>query len=62
MIRAVIDSFIHRVSSSKWPSTMQAQSRATNKFIDTTDAWSDSNRVSDFANIVFSSPNAIPKS
>lgn len=62
MIRAVIDSFIHRVSSSKWPSTMQAQSRATNKFMDTTDAWSDPNKVSDFSNMVFSSPNAISES
>lgn len=57
----MIDSFIHRVSSSKWPSTMQAQRRATNKFMETTDAWSDPNRVSDFSSIVFS-PNPISES
>lgn len=37
-INAVIDSFIHLVSSNKCPITMQAHSRAMNKLIDTTDA------------------------
>lgn len=41
MINAVIDSFIQRFSSSKWPITIQAHRSATNKFIDTTDLWSD---------------------
>lgn len=38
---AVMDSFIHRLSSSKWPSKIQAQSSATNRFIDTTEVWSE---------------------
>lgn len=41
IIRAVIDSFIHRFSSSKWPITIQVQRRATNILMETTDAWSD---------------------
>lgn len=61
MIRAVIDSFIHRVSSSKWPSTMQAQSKATNKFMETTDAWSEAKRASVFSSIVLN-PITISKS
>jgi hypothetical protein len=30
MISAVMDSFIHRLSSRRWPTTMQTQMRATN--------------------------------
>lgn len=41
MARAVMDSFIHRLSSNKWPSKIQAQRRATNRFIDTTEVWSE---------------------
>jgi hypothetical protein len=40
---AVMDSFIHRCSSSKWPITIHAQSSATNRFIGTTELWSDDN-------------------
>ena len=39
--RAVIDSFIHLLSSRRWPITMQAQSRDAKILIETTDAWSD---------------------
>lgn len=35
---AVIDSFTHLCSSSRWPITIQAQSRATKRFMETTDA------------------------
>lgn len=34
---AVMDSFIQRFSSSKWPTTIQAQIRATKRFIETTE-------------------------
>lgn len=37
----MIDSFIHLVSSNKCPITMQAHSKAMNKLIETTDAWSE---------------------
>lgn len=40
-MRAVIDSFIQRLSSRRWPITIQAHNSATNRFIDTTDEWSD---------------------
>jgi len=39
--RAVIDSFTHRFSSRRWPITIQAQRRATNRFMETTEAWSE---------------------
>lgn len=37
MARAVMDSFIHLYSSNKWPTTIQAQRSATNRFMDTTE-------------------------
>lgn len=40
-IRAVMDSFIQRFSSSRWPMTMQAHSRVTKRLMETTEAWSD---------------------
>lgn len=43
--RAVMDSLIQRFSSNKWPITIQAQRSATNKFTDTTEAWSDVNKL-----------------
>lgn len=45
MRSAVMDSFIHRFSSSKWPITIHPQSSATNRLIDTTDVWSDAERT-----------------
>ncbi|MFS7928568.1 hypothetical protein Hanom_Chr04g00322311 [Helianthus anomalus] len=38
---AVIDSFIQRFSSNRCPITIQAQRRATNKFIETTEEYSE---------------------
>lgn len=34
-----MDSLIHRFSSSKCPTMMQVQRRATNRFMETTEAW-----------------------
>jgi len=48
IIRAVIDSFIHRFSSRRWPMTIQAQRRATNKFMETTEAWSEVDTICNF--------------
>lgn len=39
--RAVMDSFIQRVSSSRWPITIHALRRVTNTVMATTEAWSD---------------------
>lgn len=39
--RAVMDSFIHRFSSSKWPIMMQAQRSATKRLIEATEVWSE---------------------
>lgn len=36
-----MDSFIQRFSSRRWPITMQPQSSATKRLIDTTEVWSD---------------------
>lgn len=36
-----MDSLIHRFSSNKWPMMMQAHRRATKRFIETTEAWSE---------------------
>lgn len=41
MASAVIDSFIHRLSSNRWPTTIQAHNNATKMFIETTEVWSD---------------------
>lgn len=41
MMSAVMDSLTQRFSSRRWPRTMQAQSSATNRLMDTTDAWSE---------------------
>jgi hypothetical protein len=41
MTSAVMDSFSHRFSSMRWPRTMQAQSSATNRLMETTEAWSE---------------------
>ncbi len=38
---AVMDSFIQRFSSNKWPITMQAQRSATKRFMETTELWSE---------------------
>lgn len=43
--RAVMDSLIHRFSSNKWPTTIQPQRRATNKFKETTEEWSATNSI-----------------
>lgn len=39
--KAVMDSFIHRFSSKRWPSTIQAQRSATKRLSETTEAWSE---------------------
>lgn len=57
MNRAVIDSFIHRLSSKRWPITIQAQRRATNRFILTMEAYSEVLSV-----VVFIFPTNDPKS
>lgn len=45
IIRAVIDSFIHRFSSNRWPITIHAQRSVTNMVIETTEVWSDVDRL-----------------
>ena len=41
IIKAVMDSFIHRFSSRRWPRTIQAQRSATKRLSETTEAWSE---------------------
>lgn len=48
-----MDSFIHRLSSNRWPITIQAQRRATNKLMEATEAWSEVDTISKFANTGF---------
>lgn len=45
-----MDSFIQRFSSNRWPITIQKQRSATNKVTDTTDAWSEVDKLSIFVN------------
>lgn len=52
-----MDSFIHRFSSSRWPSTMQPQRRVTKRLIETTDAWSD---VETTPNLIRTEANSKP--
>ena len=51
-----MDSLIQRFSSSKWPIMMQAQRRATKRFMETTEAWSEVITVVSFS---YKPPTAI---